>query len=205
MLLTKRDDVDITGDTLSYERFDSSGNPAFKAETTVSTGYTDISSLKNWDAYWWGTTYKYKDFRDLIIADHRPDWATLSDDDKKTLVRNNGWPDSETEANLDLLYTSAERDIFTDQCLASLDAGDDLYAYDTTTQAITTANTHQDLDFDTNALTSSWTHVEGQAEFTCQKTGRYLCIVEVYMQKTTSGPKTGNMIALFDGVEIAGS
>lgn len=205
MLITRRDDVDITCDVLYYERVDTSGDPSFKAEGSVSSGYTDITSLDNWDKYWWNTAYVFKDFRDLLIADYLPSWAILSSADKKTLVRSNVWPDSESESNLDLLYTGAERDAFMEDSMARLDAGHNLYAYDTTTQAIAVDDTHQDLDFSDNTLTSSWKHTEGQAEFTCKKTGRYFCVLEVYMQKTSAGTRTANLRACFDGVEIPGS
>jgi len=205
MKLTRRDDVDITTDCLRFNRVDGSGNPGFKRETTVSSGYTDITTLINWELYWSHTGIKYKDFRKQIKDDYEPSWATLSDDDKKTLIRHNHWPDSETQENLDALYTSQQRTDFKVEVLKILDAGHDLYAYDTTTQTITTANTHQDLNFSKNADLSSWDHTEGAAIFTCQEKGKYLCIVEIYMQKTSAGAKTGNMIALYDGVEIVGS
>ncbi len=205
MKLTRRDDVDITGTSLKYNKFDGSGNPAFKHEATVSTGYTEITSLANWHKFWWTTGMDYKDFRKQIKADYEGDWATLTDAEKKTLIEHNLWLSSETEANLNALYTSQERDDFKEVVLETLGVGDDIYSYDTTTQTITAANTHQDLDFSNNKDISSWDHVEGTAIFTCQKTGTYFCVVEVYMQKTSAGAKTGNMIALFDGAEIVGS
>ena len=81
----------------------------------------------------------------------------------------------------------------------------DLYSYDTSTQPIITINEHQDVNFAQNYLASSWVHSPGSAIFTCKKTSRYKCIVEVYMKKTASGSQEANIIALFNGAEVPGS
>jgi hypothetical protein len=39
-------------DLPSWEDSDLNGNPPFKAELTVSAGYTDISSMENWNKNW---------------------------------------------------------------------------------------------------------------------------------------------------------
>jgi len=56
MLLTVHDDIfpQIGTDRLSYDpiTYPSATNPVFKVEATVSTGYTDISTIENWDLYW---------------------------------------------------------------------------------------------------------------------------------------------------------
>lgn len=81
-----------------------------------------------------------------------------------------------------------------------------VFAYDTTTQAITGAG-FQNILFDTNAVLSGWSHSVGPAtaEFTCNKTGLYEVIVTGSVEKSGGGGLTAAIRALFNGVEVAGS
>jgi len=118
MKLTKRDDVDFSGEVLTYDPAQES-NPRFKHEATVSAGYTELTSISDWNNYAMKAIGDYKDFRNELITVFT-DWATYSDDDKKILISHYVWPSTETTANLDLLYTQAERDKFLLDCIESL-------------------------------------------------------------------------------------
>lgn len=103
------------------------GSAALKYEDTVSTGYSDISSPDNWDAHWAQIVPQpgYKKIRNNLIAIYITPgtfWGTATTAEKQALVRNYVWPSSETTANLDLLYTQAERDDFQKTTMESLDA-----------------------------------------------------------------------------------
>jgi len=118
MKLTKRNDVDFSGEVLIYDSAQES-NPRFKHEATVSAGYTELTSISDWNNYAMKAIPKYSDFRNELIAVFT-DWATYSDDDKKILITHYVWPSTETTANLDLLYTQTERDEFLIQCIILL-------------------------------------------------------------------------------------
>ncbi len=110
MKLTKRNDVDFSGEVLIYDSAQES-NPRFKHEVTVSAGYTELTSIFDWNNYALRAIPKYSDFRNELITLFT-DWTTYSDADKKILMRHYVWPSTETTANLDLLYTQTERDQF---------------------------------------------------------------------------------------------
>lgn len=118
MKLTKRDDVDFSGDVLVYDPAQES-NPRFKHETTVSTGYTELTSITDWNSYGQEIIKLYKDFRNALITNFT-NWATYSDADKKILISHCVWPSTETTMNLDLLYTQTERDQFLAVCVTAL-------------------------------------------------------------------------------------
>ncbi len=109
---------------IQWDGSDLGGNPAFKAEATVSTGYGDITSLANWNTWWKGTLLDYKELRNELIAVFLPNWATLGNADKKILLTHYIWPSTETTVNLDLLYTQAERDAFQEIMMGLLDKCD---------------------------------------------------------------------------------
>jgi len=118
MKLTKRNDVDFSGEVLTYDSAQES-NPRFKHEATVSAGYTELTSISDWTTHGTKAIGNYKDFRNELIANFT-DWATYSNDDKKRLMEHYVWPSTETTANLDLLYTQAERDQFVKACASLL-------------------------------------------------------------------------------------
>lgn len=127
MILSARNDIEsqVGGEVIRGPHLDGSGNPMFKSESSLSAGYTDKTSLVNWDLYGAqvdGLTYR--DFRDILITDFVGDWATLSDADKKTLIRHYVYDSTETIPNLDLLYTQVERDDFQKEAVDSLNVCD---------------------------------------------------------------------------------
>jgi len=118
MKLTKRNDVDFSGDVLTYDTAQES-NPRFKHEAAVSAGYTELTSISDWTTHGEKAIGSYKDFRNELIANFT-NWATYSDDDKKRLMKHYVWPSTETTAALDLLYTQTERDGFVKECASLL-------------------------------------------------------------------------------------
>lgn len=80
-----------------------------------------------------------------------------------------------------------------------------VFSFDTTTQAIASANTYQGLDFATNGELNGWTHVVGTSIFGCNQTGKYRVTVDITWQKSTGGTASLGMRALFDAAEVAGS
>ena len=72
MLLTVHDDIfpQIGTGVLSYDpsTYPPATNPVFKAEATVSTGYTDISTIENWAIYGGETQLITKEIKDEIEA-----------------------------------------------------------------------------------------------------------------------------------------
>jgi len=123
MKLTKRDDVDFSGDVLIYDSAQES-NPRFKHEATVSTGYTELTSISDWHTYGRRAITVYSDFRNELIGNFIPNWATLIDGEKKLLIEHYVYPSTETPSNLDLLYTQAERDQFMEDTVVLLNTCD---------------------------------------------------------------------------------
>ena len=121
MKLTKRNDVDFSGEVLTYDPAQES-NPRFKHEATVSAGYTELTSISDWTTYGTRAIGSHKDLRNELIT-HFTSWATYSDDDKKKLMQHYVWPSTETTAALDLLYTQTERDEFVKACVLLLNEG----------------------------------------------------------------------------------
>ncbi len=78
-------------------------------------------------------------------------------------------------------------------------------AYDTTTQTVSIANTFQDITFSNNGVLDGWTHTATSADFTCPTTANYLVTYTAHGTKTTGSNSLVEVIALFNGVEIAGS
>ncbi|HEY5296983.1 MAG TPA: hypothetical protein VIK59_03585 [Verrucomicrobiae bacterium] len=80
-----------------------------------------------------------------------------------------------------------------------------LFCYDTTLQSINTANTFQDIAFDTTAQLNGWTHTAGTAAFTSQQSGLYLVQYSAEGESTSSATSTISVIATLNGTEISGS
>lgn len=126
-ILSARDDIasQVGGEVIRGPHLDGSGNPLFKSEDTLSAGYTDKTTLTNWDLY--GALVDgldYDDFRNILIADFVGSWGSLSDVDKKTLIRHYVYDSAETVPNLDLLYTQSERDDFQSRAAEALNTCD---------------------------------------------------------------------------------
>ena len=87
-------------------------NPQFKFEATTSAGYTDVTNFDYWEQYWFLTDKNSKEFRNILIDEANANWGTYADADKKAHIRSNVWPSGTPDAELDALYTDAERDDF---------------------------------------------------------------------------------------------
>jgi len=79
------------------------------------------------------------------------------------------------------------------------------FAYDTTTQTVGASNTFQDVTFNTNGEIDGWSHAASGANFTCPETARYLVSYDAVVQKTAAANATIELIAVLNGVEVAGS
>lgn len=126
MLLTVNDLIvfpPATGEPLEIDHVVLAGSPSFKAEATVSTGYTDVTSIANWDLYGRATS-GYAAFRQMLIDDFIGDWGALTTVEQKTLVLHYLWPDGTSDAELDTLWTDAERDQFHDDVWGALKASE---------------------------------------------------------------------------------
>lgn len=121
MLLTKHDSVVIEAERLTYPG--TLSDPPFKSEATVSAGYTDVTSLANWQSLGTLAGLSFKDLRNILINDYVASWATLSDVNKKILVRHHVYPAATTTADLDALWTLAEREDFRQDVIDSISSG----------------------------------------------------------------------------------
>ena len=86
----------------------------------------------------------------------------------------------------------------------TLTAGNYVFAYDTSTQSATTANTFQDVTFSSNGSINGWTHTTSTAVFTCGQAGLYL-VQYAGEAETTSGAATETLRVVVNGTEMAGS
>lgn len=81
-----------------------------------------------------------------------------------------------------------------------------MYAYDTTTQTITTPNVFQAITFSNNQIINGWTHTAGTSQFNCHQAGLYLIEYDTTPnQSGTTIPVTMSLRAATGGGEIAGS
>ena len=113
MLLCQYDHWIIATDSLADGQTELA---AFVAATTVPTDYADITSLTNWKLYW-NRILSIQAFREILIDDYISEWETLSDDDKKILIEFHVWPSGTPDAELDALYTDAQRESFADDII----------------------------------------------------------------------------------------
>ncbi len=99
----------------------------------------------------------------------------------------------------------------TAQAIADLAGGTALdnnfiFAHDTTTQAMASANTFQGLDFSANEGSfNGWTHVAGTSIFGCNQTGSYDVVVKTKWRKSTGGIASYGLRGLFNAAEVTGS
>lgn len=89
--------------------------------------------------------------------------------------------------------------------IANLPRSDFISAYDTNTQSVVLANTFQDILFTNNGEIDGWTHTPGAADFVCPTTGKYRVTFTAHATKTTGSNSIVEIIALFNGTEVAGS
>jgi len=79
-------------DLKSWTDTDLGGNVPFKAEATVSAGYSDISSIENWASYGRSTGLKRKEVKAEIkiiydATSPSQNWASLTSDEKKVIAK----------------------------------------------------------------------------------------------------------------------
>lgn len=79
------------------------------------------------------------------------------------------------------------------------------HIFDTTTQAVVTANVFQDITLNTNGQLNGWTHTAGSADITCNQTGIYLVSYNATIEKTGGGGPVVEIIGVFNAIEVAGS
>lgn len=82
---------------------------------------------------------------------------------------------------------------------------DYVYAYDTTTQSVSVANSFQDVLYSDNGIISGWTHAIGTADFTCNRTGTYSVEVMLGFYATGGAAFGIESIIVKNGTEIPGS
>lgn len=85
---------------------------------------------------------------------------------------------------------------------------DFIYAYDTTTQGISSGSTFQNVTMNTNATINGWTHTAGSADFTCPTTGTYLVTYRcniTFSAGISLTTVTGSARLTVNGTEVSGS
>lgn len=102
----------VGGDALRYNAATLGGLPAFSTDDPSPSGYTDVSSLANWETYGWATGLSFETYRNLLIDQYLAGWAGLSDDDKRILVRHYVCPTGTGQAELDALWSTSKRQSF---------------------------------------------------------------------------------------------
>ncbi len=106
---------------VSWKNYNLGGNVPFKIEASVSAGYKDITSLKNWDEF--GTLGgSYVQVRNELILGYVASWGAMGVGEKKLLVRHYVYPSATSTADLDALYPLGERDGYTAEVVLRLNA-----------------------------------------------------------------------------------
>lgn len=91
-------------------------------------------------------------------------------------------------------------------CSSSGSTAGYVFAYDTTTQTVSIANTYQDLTLNTNRELVGWTHSTSTPTFTCVQSGLYQVIYTIVSEKTSgSGSISASVRGTLNGTEIPGS
>lgn len=81
-----------------------------------------------------------------------------------------------------------------------------VFAYDTTTQTVSIANTFQDITLNTNAQLVGWSHLLGKPTFTCIRSGMYQVTYNIVSERTSgSGTISASLRCTLNGIEIPGS
>ncbi len=98
----------VAGSSLEIDSDVLGVDSAFKAESSVSVGYTDITSIANWNLYGWATSLDYRGIRNELIG-FVNSWTTLTVPEKKILVSHFVYPVSTTQSELDGYWAKIER------------------------------------------------------------------------------------------------
>jgi hypothetical protein len=80
-----------------------------------------------------------------------------------------------------------------------------VFSYDTNIQSVASANTFQDVTFNTDAQINGWKHTAGSAGFTNGPGGLYMVEYEAETSIANSSSTTVSVRAVLNGAEIAGS
>jgi hypothetical protein len=80
-----------------------------------------------------------------------------------------------------------------------------VFAYDTTTQTVASADTFQDVTFDTNAEIDGWTHTVSTADFVCGVAGTFQLTYSATTNRNGNPSPTIEFRNRKNGTEIAGS
>lgn len=100
--------IDITHPTAEQL----AGNAPLKWEAAVSTGYANVTDILNLDKHYFSVFAPVNEVRNELITTFISLWATATPEERKALVRWYVYPATATVAELDALYTLAERDAF---------------------------------------------------------------------------------------------
>ncbi len=144
-----------------------------------------------------GTVAATEDFTQNNFVANASDNATLTKVNVSVIrVGTDGIP--ETAAGSVTPFTFADLSIAADL------ANNFVFAHDVTTQAISGADTFQDITFATDDEVDGWTHGSG-ADFTCNQSGRYSVTLDLNIEKTSGGSAGFGWRALFNSLEVTGS
>ena len=93
--------------------------PPIKAEASVSSGYSDVSNPRNWRGLGVFVGYHGNKLRNELMT-FNASWGSLSTDNQKAMVEQYVWPDGTPGAELDALYSSAQRAAFRDAVIEAI-------------------------------------------------------------------------------------
>lgn len=124
MLITNYINAGTTYLTKSFPFELVEGQPVLILETTVSAGRENVSTSRNFVTFFGILGLTYNSMRNELIG-LLTGWATMSTDNKKAMVENFVYPVTETAANLNLLYTQAQRDTFKKETMKQLNSEPD--------------------------------------------------------------------------------
>ncbi len=88
---------------------------------------------------------------------------------------------------------------------ANITLSDYIFAYDTTSQTVGTANGFQDVTFNTNAIIYGWSHIVNTPTFICNSTGTYMIEIDAFINATGGAALSVEFRIMKNGVEIPGS
>lgn len=97
------------------------GNDRLKIEATVSTGYLDRTSARNFATHGISIGIGYNEMRNELIGLNAM-WGTMSTDDKKAMVEHYVYPTGISTTDLDAIYPQIQRDGFKKDTMASLNS-----------------------------------------------------------------------------------
>ena len=100
--------------------------PMMSVTGSVPAGWEDISSIENWDKYYENAGEKYRKCRNQFITDNLPNWNSLTNNEKKILIKNYVYPDTTTQAEIYSHWTTEEHDENIKETMRKLNLPDQL-------------------------------------------------------------------------------